>query len=41
MQNDLTSAFIPHPKLTELPPLAMDKQAISEDFLHYLSLIHI
>ena len=35
MQNDLTSAFIPHPKLTELPPLAMDKKAISEDFLHY------
>ena len=35
MQNDLTNAFIPHPKLTELPPLAMDKKAISEDFLRY------
>ncbi len=35
MQNDMTNAFIPHPKLTELPPLAMDKQAIDEDFLHY------
>ena len=35
MQNDLTNAFIPHPKLTELPPLAMDKKAIDEDFLRY------
>ena len=35
MPNDLTNAFIPHPKLTELPPLAMDKKAIDEDFLRY------
>jgi starch phosphorylase len=35
MQNDLTNAFVPHPKLTELPPLAMDKRAIDEDFLRY------
>ena len=35
MQNDLSNAFIPHPKLTELPPLAMDKKAIDEDFLRY------
>ena len=35
MQNDLTNALIPHPKLTELPPLAMDKKAIDEDFLRY------
>ena len=35
MPNDLTKAFVPHPKLTELPPLAMDKKAIDEDFLRY------
>ncbi len=35
MQNDLPNAFTPHPKLTELPPLAMDKKAIDEDFLRY------
>ena len=35
MQNYLTNAFVPHPKLTELPPLAMDKKAIDEDFLRY------
>ena len=35
MPNDLTNAFVPHPKLTELPPLAMDKKAIDEDFLRY------
>ena len=32
---DHTAALSPHPKLTELPPLAMDKQAIDEDFLRY------
>ena len=35
MPNDLTNAFVPHPKLTELPPLAMDKKAVDEDFLRY------
>jgi starch phosphorylase len=35
MPNDLTNAFVPHPKLTELPPLAMDKKTIDEDFLRY------
>jgi len=35
MPNDPTNAFVPHPKLTELPPLAMDKKAIDEDFLRY------
>ena len=35
MPKDLTNAFVPHPKLTELPPLAMDKKAIDEDFLRY------
>jgi len=35
MQNYLPNAFVPHPKLTELPPPALDKQAIDEDFLRY------
>ena len=35
MQNDMPNVFTPHPKLTELPPLAMDKKAIDEDFLRY------
>jgi starch phosphorylase len=35
MPNDPTNAFVPHPKLTELPPLTMDKKAIDEDFLRY------
>jgi len=35
MQNYPPNVFVPHPKLTELPPLAMDKQAIDEDFLRY------
>ena len=35
MQKFLPNAFTPHPKLTELPPLAMDKTAIDEDFLRY------
>ena len=35
MPKDLTNAFVPHPKLTELPPLTMDKKAIDEDFLRY------
>jgi glycogen phosphorylase len=35
MPNDLPNVFTPHPKLTELPPLAMDKKAIDEDFLRY------
>ena len=35
MQNRIPNAFTPHPKLTELPPLAMDNKAIDEDFLRY------
>ena len=35
MQTDAPNAFTPHPKLTELPPLAMDKPALDEDFLRY------
>ncbi|MCG6899867.1 MAG: glycogen/starch/alpha-glucan phosphorylase [Gammaproteobacteria bacterium] len=35
MQNYPPNAFTPHPKLTELPPPAMDKQAIDDDFLRY------
>ncbi len=35
MQNYLSDAFVPHPKLTELPPLAMNSKAIDEDFLRY------
>jgi starch phosphorylase len=35
MQKYRPNAFVPHPKLTELPPLAMDKKAIDEDFLRY------
>jgi glycogen phosphorylase len=35
MQNEAPNAFTPHPALTELPPLAMDKPAIDEDFLRY------
>ena len=35
MPNYLPNAFVPHPKLTELPPLAMDKKTIDEDFLRY------
>jgi starch phosphorylase len=35
MKNYLPNAFIPHPKLTELPPLSMGKKAIDEDFLRY------
>jgi starch phosphorylase len=35
MPNDLPNVFTSHPKLTELPPLAMDKKAIDEDFLRY------
>ena len=29
------NTIAPHPKLTELPPLAMDKQTIGDDFLRY------
>jgi starch phosphorylase len=35
MQTFTPNAITPHPKLTELPPLAMDKSAIDEDFLRY------
>jgi len=35
MQNDIPNIITPHPKLTELPPLAMDRKAIDEDFLRY------
>jgi len=29
------NVITPHPKLTELPPLAMDRNALDEDFLRY------
>ncbi len=35
MQIDSPNTFTPHPKLTELPPLAMDKAALDADFLRY------
>ncbi len=35
MQTDSPNVFTPHPKLTELPPLAMDKATLDEDFLRY------
>jgi starch phosphorylase len=35
MPNYTPNTIIPHPKLTELPPLAMDKKALDEDFLRY------
>ncbi|MGD8843828.1 MAG: glycogen/starch/alpha-glucan phosphorylase [Gammaproteobacteria bacterium] len=35
MQKYFPNVIIPHPKLTELPPLAMDKKTIDEDFLRY------
>ncbi|MGD8614445.1 MAG: glycogen/starch/alpha-glucan family phosphorylase, partial [Gammaproteobacteria bacterium] len=35
MQNYQPNAITPHPRLTELPPLAMDKHSIDEDFLRY------
>jgi starch phosphorylase len=35
MPNYTPNAITPHPKLTELPPLAMDKKTLDEDFLRY------
>ncbi len=35
MPNYAPNAITPHPKLTELPPLAMDKKTLAEDFLRY------
>jgi starch phosphorylase len=35
MQNYAPNAITPHPKLTELPPLGMDRNSIDEDFLRY------
>jgi starch phosphorylase len=35
MPNYAPNAITPHPKLTELPPLAMDKKTLDEDFLRY------
>ncbi|UCE76403.1 MAG: glycogen/starch/alpha-glucan phosphorylase [Gammaproteobacteria bacterium] len=35
MQNYAPNAITPHPKLTELPPLGMDRETIDEDFLRY------
>jgi starch phosphorylase len=35
MQNDTPNTITPHPKLTELPPLGMDRKTIDEDFLRY------
>jgi starch phosphorylase len=35
MSNYTPNVFTPHPKLTDLPPLAMDEKSIDEDFLRY------
>ncbi|MGB5538261.1 MAG: glycogen/starch/alpha-glucan phosphorylase [Thiogranum sp.] len=35
MPNRTPNVFTPHPKLTDLPPLAMDEKSIDEDFLRY------
>ncbi|MGB7931970.1 MAG: glycogen/starch/alpha-glucan phosphorylase [Gammaproteobacteria bacterium] len=35
MSNYTPNVITPHPKLTELPPLAMDKKTLDEDFLRY------
>ncbi len=35
MSNHTPNVFTPHPKLTDLPPLAMDEKSIDEDFLRY------
>jgi glycogen phosphorylase len=35
MPNYAPNTFTPHPKLTELPSLAMDKKTLDEDFLRY------
>jgi starch phosphorylase len=35
MSNYAPNTFTPHPKLTELPSLAMDKKTLDEDFLRY------
>jgi starch phosphorylase len=35
MSNYTPNVFTPHPKLTDLPPLAMDEKTIDEDFLRY------
>jgi starch phosphorylase len=37
MLNDKPNVINPHPKLTELPPLAMDQDTIAEDFRRYFS----
>ncbi len=34
-QHNAPNTITPHPDLTELPPLSMDKPAIDEDFLRY------
>jgi starch phosphorylase len=35
MSNYAINVFTPHPRLTDLPPLAMDGKTIDEDFLRY------
>jgi starch phosphorylase len=35
MPNSIPDVVVPHPKLTDLPPLAMDKETIDADFLRY------
>ncbi|MEE9492521.1 MAG: glycogen/starch/alpha-glucan phosphorylase [Gammaproteobacteria bacterium] len=35
--DDSSNALCPHPKLTDLPPLAMDADTISKNFLHYFN----
>ena len=37
MKNGNSNVLDPHPKLIDLPPLAMDKDAIAETFRHYFN----
>ncbi len=37
MRKSNSNAIVPHPKFTELPPLSMDKDTVSEDFTRYFN----
>ena len=37
MKNGNSNVLVPHPKLIDLPPLAMDKDTISQGFRHYFN----
>ena len=37
MKNSNQNVLCPHPKLIDLPPLAMDKETIAEDFRRYFN----